>query len=148
MLYPICNADSTVKCRWWHILFNNSTVCTLFKSNAGLSIERTTACPISLPVWQSCLDARLLTLCLFWPFDSAFHHLGLQKQYTEIDIDDSIYIHIEGGWRKECEAGDGGGIRWGKERPGKGGMEGHSSEEIGNGVWGPAGGLYTREGTG
>lgn len=145
MLYPICNAESTVKCRWWHILFKSGTVCTLFKSNTGLSVEKATACPISLPVWQSCLDARWLTLCLFWPFDSAFH-LGLQMQYTEIEIDNYIHIYTGGGWRKECESGEGCGIRWGKERPGKGGMEGHSSEGIGNGAWGPSGWLYVREG--
>lgn len=63
MLHPICSADTTVKCRWWHILFRHSTVHTIFTSYVSLPRERAAACPISLPRGLVYLPG-CLTLCL------------------------------------------------------------------------------------
>lgn len=66
MLYPICSADTTVKCRWWHILFRNSMVCTIFTSYASLPREKSYSLSHQ-SVSQSCLDASLLTLWVSRP---------------------------------------------------------------------------------
>lgn len=63
MLFPFRSADTTVKSRWWHILFRNSAMSTIFASYASPPGEGATACPIRLPrgpVWVPCC----------WPFVS------------------------------------------------------------------------------